>query len=170
MPLVKREVSPVRLAARPSCWGTADSGEEVTLRGEYDLTAVTNVTLCGALRQLASLVTAAQDVSQELQEELGKISNRSSSLAARLAALEGRVAAHNPRAVPVPVGKGVGKEGGRAGGNRYWGRVVVVVVVDCAFNDFLDSMTQTRAQLIGVIMGGSRVMSEGRSDSVIADV
>ena len=101
MPLVKREVSPVRLAARPSCWGTADSGEEVTLRGEYDLTAVTNVTLCGALRQLASLVTAAQDVSLELQEELGKISNRSSSLAARLAALEGRVAAHNPRAVPV---------------------------------------------------------------------
>ncbi|KAK8399091.1 hypothetical protein O3P69_004272 [Scylla paramamosain] len=104
MPLVKREVSPVRLAARPSCWGTADSGEEVTLRGEYDLTAVTNVTLCGALRQLASLVTAAQDVSQELQEELGKISNRSSSLAARLAALESRVAAHNPRAVPVPEG------------------------------------------------------------------
>lgn len=100
MPLVKRKVSPVRLARRPSSWGTTDS-EEVTLRGEYDLTAVTNVTLCGALRQLASLVTAAQDVSQELQEELGKISTRSNSLAARLAALEGRVAAHNPRAVPV---------------------------------------------------------------------
>lgn len=101
MPLVKRKVSPVRLARRPSSWGTTDSGEEVTLRGDYDLTAVTNVTLCGALRQLASLVTAATDVSRELQEELGKINLRSSSLASRLAALEGRVAAHDPRAVPV---------------------------------------------------------------------
>lgn len=101
MPLVKRKVSPVRLARRPPSWGTTDSAEEVTLRGDYDLTAVTNVTLCGALRQLASLVTAAQDVSRELQEELGKINLRSSSLASRLAALEGRVAAHDPRAVPV---------------------------------------------------------------------
>lgn len=101
MPLVKRKVSPVRLARRESSWGTTDSGEEVTLRGEYDLTAVTNVTLCGALRQLASLVTAAQDVSQELQEELGKINIRSNSLASRLAVIEGRVAAHQPRAVPV---------------------------------------------------------------------
>lgn len=101
MPLVKRKVSPVRLARRPPSWGTTDSGEEVTLRGDYDLTSVTNVTLCGALRQLASLVTAAQDVSQELQKELGKINVRSSSIASRLAALEVRVAAHNPRAVPV---------------------------------------------------------------------
>ena len=37
------------------------------------------------------------------------------------------------------------------------------------FNDFLDSMTQTGALLIGVIMGGSRVMREARSDSVITD-
>lgn len=101
MPLVKRKVSPVRLARRPPSWGTTDSGEEVTLRGDYDLTAVSNVTLCGALRQLASLVTAAQDVSRELQEELGRIKVRSSNLASRLAALEGRVAAHDPRAVPV---------------------------------------------------------------------
>ncbi|KAK4292608.1 hypothetical protein Pmani_034629 [Petrolisthes manimaculis] len=101
MPLVKRRISPVRLARRPSTWGKADDGEEVSFTGEYDLTAVTNVTLCGALRQLASLVTAAQGISQVLEEELGKLTGRTASLTSRLASLHSRVTSHNPRTVTV---------------------------------------------------------------------
>lgn len=101
MPLVKRRISPVRLSRRPSTWGKTDEGEEVTLTGEYDLTAVTNVTLCGALRQLASLVTAAQGISQVLEEELSRLTGRTASLTSRLASLHSRVTSHNPRTVTV---------------------------------------------------------------------
>ncbi|XP_071550761.1 uncharacterized protein [Panulirus ornatus] len=104
MPLVKRQITPHKLARRPSTWGTTGAGEEVILEGEYDLTAVTNVTLCGALRQLASLVVAAQGMSQGLEEELVKINTRATSLTSRLASLEDSVTSHNPRTVTVPEG------------------------------------------------------------------
>lgn len=101
MPLVKRRIAPSSLARRPSTWGVTEAGEEVTLQGEYDLTAVTNITLCGALQQLASLVVAAQGVSRGLEEELVKINNRAASLTSRLSSLEGCIARHNPRTVTV---------------------------------------------------------------------
>ncbi|XP_042870983.1 uncharacterized protein LOC122252537 [Penaeus japonicus] len=104
MPLVKRRISPASLSRRPSTWGVTEAGEEVSLQGEYDLTAVANVTLCGALQQLASLVVAAQGVSRGLEEELVKINTRAVSLSSRLCSLEHSVARHNPRTVTVPEG------------------------------------------------------------------
>lgn len=101
MPLVKRRISPASLSRRPSTWGVTEAGEEVSLQGEYDLTAVANVTLCGALQQLASLVVAAQGVSRGLEEELVKINTRAVSLSSRLCSLEHSVARHNPRTVTV---------------------------------------------------------------------
>ncbi|XP_045614162.2 actin remodeling regulator NHS isoform X1 [Procambarus clarkii] len=101
MPLVKRQIVPVRLALRPSSWGAAG---EVTFQGDYDLTAVTNVTLCGALRQLASLVVAAQGMSRGLERELVNITTRAAALTSRLASLEHALHTHNPRTVPVPEG------------------------------------------------------------------
>lgn len=101
MPLVKRRISPASLSRRPSTWGVTEAGEEVSLQGEYDLTAVANVTLCGALQQLASLVVAAQGVSRGLEEELVKINSRAVSLTSRLGSLEHCVARHNPRTVTV---------------------------------------------------------------------
>ena len=101
MPLAKRKITPTAISRRPESWGVSDSGEEIILEGDYDLTAVSNITLCGALQQLASVVLAAQDLAIDLEKQLTQISEKSKNLTIRIANLETRVINHNPRTVPV---------------------------------------------------------------------
>lgn len=101
MPLVKRVILPTRLSRCPESWGITESGEEVEFEGDYDLTAVTNVTLCGALQQLGSLLQAACQIHEDLEEQLEGLSLRSHALTRRLRALEDCVQTHNPKTVAV---------------------------------------------------------------------
>lgn len=66
-----------------------------------ELEAVTNNTLSNALRQLASLVLAADDIFAELRGELRGIASRSEKLKSRFDCLEERVAAYDPKKVTV---------------------------------------------------------------------
>ena len=101
MPLAKREITPKAISRRPKSWGVTESGQEILLKGEYDLTAVSNITLCSALQQLAAVLIAAHDLSIDLHGQLTEIVGKTKTLSSRLKSLEIKVTNHNPRTIPV---------------------------------------------------------------------
>lgn len=100
MPLIKRQVVPAYISRRRLPSGEATDFDDDDGR-DYDLTAVSNTTLCGALQQLGSLLAAAKDISEDLHAELDEIVARTGRLAGRVSVLTGSVERYNPRDVPV---------------------------------------------------------------------
>ncbi|GJQ84585.1 hypothetical protein Trydic_g10198 [Trypoxylus dichotomus] len=96
MPFVQRVIEPKYLS-RTSLWDV-DGNPRVR---DNELEAVTNNTLSNALRQLASLVLASNDIFNELKEELRGIAQRSEKLKARIDLVEDKVAAYDPKKVTV---------------------------------------------------------------------
>ncbi|KAK9754829.1 hypothetical protein QE152_g1001 [Popillia japonica] len=96
MPFVQRIIEPKYLS-RTSLWDV-DGNPRVT-DGEHE--AVTNNTLSNALRQLASLLLAANDIFNELKVELRGIAQRSEKLKSRINFVEDKVAAYDPKKVTV---------------------------------------------------------------------
>lgn len=96
MPFIQRIVEPKYLS-RTSLWDV-DGNPRVT---DDELEAVTNNTLSNALRQLASLVLAANDIFAELRAELRGIAQRSEKLKSRIDFVEDSLAAYDPKKVTV---------------------------------------------------------------------
>uniref|UniRef100_A0A6P7G811 Wiskott-Aldrich syndrome protein family member 3-like isoform X2 n=1 Tax=Diabrotica virgifera virgifera TaxID=50390 RepID=A0A6P7G811_DIAVI len=69
--------------------------------GDYELEAVNNNTLCNALRQLASLVLAANDIFEDLGGQLEGIGKRSEVLRVRITNVGGKVEKFDPKEVTV---------------------------------------------------------------------
>ncbi|CAH1155016.1 unnamed protein product [Phaedon cochleariae] len=97
MPFVQRRVEPRHLS-RTRLFG--EDGQAKVEDGE--LQAVTNNTLCNALRQLASLVLVAGDIFAELGGQLGGIRERVERVKVRVGVLEERVERFDPKEVTVP--------------------------------------------------------------------
>ncbi|XP_018318465.1 Nance-Horan syndrome protein [Agrilus planipennis] len=97
MPFVQRVVEP-KYVSRTSLFD--EDGKPKISDGELD--AVTNSTLSNALRQLASLVLAANDIFTELTKDLQKITERSHSLKTKIEKLDQKVATYDPKKVSVP--------------------------------------------------------------------
>lgn len=66
-----------------------------------ELEAVTNSTLCNALRQLASLALVADDIFRELAAQLNAVHVRCKDVKVRIDLVENRVAKIDPKKVPV---------------------------------------------------------------------
>lgn len=96
MPFVQRVVEPKHLSRT----SLADSDGK-PLVDDYELEAVANNTLCNALRQLASLVLAADDIFSELRRDLKQITERGDKLKLRIGALDTKVASFDPKKVSV---------------------------------------------------------------------
>lgn len=96
MPFVQRYIEPKYLS-RTSLFD--DNGNPKVL--EEELQAVTNNTLCNALRQLASLVLAADDIFQELGGQLQSINKRSEAIKVKITVLEARVDKYDPKEITV---------------------------------------------------------------------
>lgn len=96
MPFVQRSIEPKYLS-RTNLFD--EDGNPRVL--EEELQAVTNNTLCNALRQLASLVLAADDIFQELGGQLQSINNRSEAIKVKINVLEERVDKYDPKEVTV---------------------------------------------------------------------
>ncbi|XP_076258786.1 NHS actin remodeling regulator GUK-holder isoform X3 [Rhynchophorus ferrugineus] len=99
MPFVQRVVEP-KLLSRVQLF--REDGSARVQDGELE--AVTNFTLCSALRQLASLSAAADDIFKELGGQLKLIYGRCEDVKAKLVVLGEKVEKFDPRKVPVPVG------------------------------------------------------------------
>uniref|UniRef100_A0A146LWU0 Wiskott-Aldrich syndrome protein family member 1 n=1 Tax=Lygus hesperus TaxID=30085 RepID=A0A146LWU0_LYGHE len=97
MPFVQRVVSPKRL----SRVSLHDENGKPRVRDD-ELEAVTNFTLCSALRQLASVVQIAGDIFVELNKELSSVKERSCRLKERISRVEQKVLEYDPKAVTVP--------------------------------------------------------------------
>ncbi|XP_029035050.2 serine-rich adhesin for platelets isoform X2 [Osmia bicornis bicornis] len=67
-----------------------------------ELEAVANGALTASLKQLASLLTIAEDIFAELTAELTTVADRSSNLRHRLDKVEERLAGVDPKKIPVP--------------------------------------------------------------------
>ncbi|KAJ1521183.1 hypothetical protein ONE63_002873 [Megalurothrips usitatus] len=96
MPFTLRTVQPVFVSRTR----LADADGKPRVRDD-ELEAVFNNTLCNAIRQLASLVAAADDVFGGLNVELRSITDRAAALNDRLLRVRDVVEAHDPRVVPV---------------------------------------------------------------------
>lgn len=96
MPFVRRAIEP-KFLSRTSLWD-GDGSPRVS---DGELEAVVNNTLSNALRQLASLVLAANDIFVELNEELLKIAQRSEKLKVKIGSVEEKVVAFDPKKVAV---------------------------------------------------------------------
>lgn len=68
---------------------------------DNELESVTNLTLSNALKQLASLVSIANEIFTELQKELTNVSNRSSGIKTRIGILQKKVDDFDPKLVAV---------------------------------------------------------------------
>ncbi|KAJ8664555.1 hypothetical protein QAD02_006217 [Eretmocerus hayati] len=66
-----------------------------------ELEAVANGALTASLKQLASLLTTAEDVFAELTAELAGIADRSGRLRSRIDSVERRLAQQDPKKIPV---------------------------------------------------------------------
>ncbi|XP_063237348.1 mucin-5AC isoform X1 [Bacillus rossius redtenbacheri] len=97
MPFVLRAVEPVHLSRKSL---HREDGSPLVNDGELD--AVANNTLCGVLRQLASLVVVAGDIFEDLSAQLRHVGERSRRLRARISQVEEKVAAFDPKKVAVP--------------------------------------------------------------------
>ncbi|CAH1970668.1 unnamed protein product [Acanthoscelides obtectus] len=96
MPFAQRHVEP-RLVSRVRLFD--DEGHPKVTDGELE--AVTNGTLCNALRQLASLVAAADSIFDELADELKRVHARSQQVKQRIDQLQPKVDRVDPKAVTV---------------------------------------------------------------------
>lgn len=97
MPFVLRRVEP-----RFLCRGDVPEGS--TAQGwpvGAELEAVANGALTTSLKQLASLLTIAEDIFAELTAELTAVADRSSNLRQRIDKVEERLATVDPKKVPV---------------------------------------------------------------------
>lgn len=99
MPFVQRVVTPkyVARSTKPS-----HSRGAVSLPvQDYELEAITNLTLSNALRQLASLVLISNQIFTELNKELASVSERSLGIKQRIDNLSKRVEEFDPKQVTV---------------------------------------------------------------------
>ena len=91
MPLVYRSVTPVKL-----------SGAKIEVKkDDYEYMAVNHETLVNVLRQLASLVTHAGDIFQDVSILTEQVSKRVRSVKLRLDELEAKGELFDPKLVPV---------------------------------------------------------------------
>ncbi|XP_030764798.1 uncharacterized protein LOC115889022 isoform X2 [Sitophilus oryzae] len=98
MPFVQRVVEP-RLLSRVQLFN-----EDGSVRvNDGELEAVTNFTLCSALKQLASLSLVADDIFKELGDQLKLIYGRCEKVKVKLVVLGDKVEKFDPKKVPVPV-------------------------------------------------------------------
>ncbi|KAF5300070.1 hypothetical protein FQA39_LY11262 [Lamprigera yunnana] len=97
MPFVQRVIEPKFL----SCTSLFDKDGKPRIT-DNELEAVTNNTLSNAIRQLASLALAANDIFVELAKQLQHVTERSDSLKRKIGALEERVSYLDPKKVSVP--------------------------------------------------------------------
>ncbi|XP_076675165.1 NHS actin remodeling regulator GUK-holder isoform X1 [Andrena cerasifolii] len=98
MPFVLRKVEPRYLCRGHVPAGSAPQGWPVGA----ELEAVANGALTTTLKQLATLLTTAEDIFAELTAELTAVADRSSRLRQRIDKVEERLAAVDPKKVPVP--------------------------------------------------------------------
>ena len=98
MPFVTRKVEPRYLFR-----GHLDKPAEVTRNWPVgaELEAAANGALTASLKQLASLLVAAEDVFGELTGELATIADRSGKLRRRIDAVEAKLAQQDPKKIPV---------------------------------------------------------------------
>ncbi|XP_014247477.1 uncharacterized protein LOC106665525 [Cimex lectularius] len=97
MPFVQRVIAPKHLS-------------RITLHDEQgrprvrddELEAVTNFTLCNALRQLSSVLSVAQDIFDTLNNELHRVSQRTFNIKKRIQTLQDNVDNFDPKSVTVP--------------------------------------------------------------------
>lgn len=96
MPFVQRVIEPKYLS-KTSLFDA--NGKPRVLDDELE--AVTNNTLSNALRQLASLVLAADDIFTEFTRQLKQVAERSAKLKGRIEVLETKVTRFDPKKVAV---------------------------------------------------------------------
>lgn len=96
MPFVQRVIEP-KFLSHTSLFD-ADGKPRVN---DDELEAVTNNTLSNALRQLASLALAANDIFVELTRQLQHVTQRSDILKGKIGALEQKVSSFDPKKVSV---------------------------------------------------------------------
>lgn len=96
MPFVQRFVEPKYLS-RTNLFDE-DGNPRVS---DDELQAVTNNTLCNALRQLASLVLVADDIFTDLGGQLHSINKRSEAVKVKINVLEEKVIKFDPKEVTV---------------------------------------------------------------------
>ncbi|XP_034244211.1 uncharacterized protein LOC117646937 [Thrips palmi] len=99
MPFVLRTVQPVYVSRAKL---TGPDGKPLVQ--DYELEAVFNGTLCCAIRQLSSLLEAADDLFAGLTKEMTSIAERATTLQQRVRRVQERVDAHDPKLVTVPEG------------------------------------------------------------------
>ncbi|BES87741.1 WAS protein family, member [Nesidiocoris tenuis] len=97
MPFVQRVVNPKYL----SRVSLHDENGRPRVKDD-ELEAVTNFTLCSALRQLASVVQLAGDIFIELNKELVAVKERTGHLKERIVRIEKNVQEFDPKAITVP--------------------------------------------------------------------
>lgn len=95
MPFVLRKVEPRHL-----CRGHVPAGSQGWPVGA-ELEAVANGALTTSLKQLASILATAEDIFADLTAELTNVADRSSRLRQRIDKVEERLAAVDPKKVPV---------------------------------------------------------------------
>lgn len=95
MPFVVRKVEPRHL-----CRGHVPAGSQGWPVGA-ELEAVANGALTGSLKQLASLLTAAEDIFACLTVELAYVAGRSGDLRRRIDKVEERLSKTDPKKIPV---------------------------------------------------------------------
>lgn len=96
MPFVQRVVTPVHLSKAKL---HDDRGRPTV--NDQELEAISNHTLCFALRQLASVLRIANEVFEQLNGELDQVKDKSSSLKGRVANLQLAVDGYDPKNVTV---------------------------------------------------------------------
>lgn len=97
MPFVLRRVEPRFLCRGHVPAGSTSQGWPVGA----ELEAVANGALTTSLKQLASLLTTAEDIFAELTAELTAVADRSSKLRQKLDKVEECLAIVDPKKVPV---------------------------------------------------------------------
>ena len=97
MPFVLRKVEPRFLCRGHVPAGSTSQGWPVGA----ELEAVANGAFTTSLKQLASLLTTAEDIFAELTAELTAVADRSSNLRQRLDKVEGHLATVDPKKIPV---------------------------------------------------------------------
>ncbi|XP_015114153.1 uncharacterized protein LOC107039173 [Diachasma alloeum] len=99
MPFVVRKIEP-RYVGRGHVPQDATTAETWPVGAE--LGAVSNGTLASTLKQLASLLSVAEDIFGELTAELTSVADRSGVLRRRIDRLDDRLAGIDPKKIPVP--------------------------------------------------------------------
>ena len=97
MPFVMRKVEPRHL-----CRGHVPAGSQPGWPVGAELEAVANGALSSSLKQLASLLTVAEDIFAGLTAELGQVAERSGQLRRKIDKIEERLGTVDPKKIPVP--------------------------------------------------------------------